>query len=201
MAKAVKAIVEWKLDTPAGELTVTAAAAGITQIRWGEEKPGVYPLHGDEPFSYFEEGPHVLVADADQESLQSANNHALSAIRQLKEYFDGERRTFDLPLLTQGTDFQQAVLTALGAIPYGEVVTYKDIAVLVGRPQAARAVGQVNRHNRFPVVIPCHRVMGTGGSPVGYNGNQIDLKLALIDLERQYVHQERLADKRAAASH
>lgn len=103
------------------------------------------------------------VRDGDDALLERAR-------RQLKEYFAGERREFDLPLSQRGTDFQRAVWHALADIPYGETRSYADIAAAVGRPGAARAVGQANRRNPVPVIVPCHRVIAADGDLGGYQG-------------------------------
>ena len=105
--------------------------------------------------------------------------------RQLNEYFAGERREFELELAPEGTKFQVEVLEALRGIPYGETRTYRDIAVAVGRPKAVRAVGTANGRNPLPIVIPCHRVIGSDGSLTGFGGG-IEAKRYLLDLEQQH---------------
>ena len=105
--------------------------------------------------------------------------------RQLNEYFAGERREFELELAPEGTKFQVEVLEALRGIPYGETRTYRDIAVAVGRPKAVRAVGNANGRNPLPIVIPCHRVIGSDGSLTGFGGG-IEVKHYLLDLEQQH---------------
>ena len=105
--------------------------------------------------------------------------------RQLNEYFAGERREFELELAPEGTKFQVEVLEALRGIPYGETRTYRDIAVAVGRPNAVRAVGNANGRNPLPIVIPCHRVIGSDGSLTGFGGC-IEIKRYLLDLEQQH---------------
>jgi methylated-DNA-[protein]-cysteine S-methyltransferase len=105
--------------------------------------------------------------------------------RQLNEYFAGERREFELELAPEGTKFQVKVLEALRGIPYGETRTYRDIAVAVGRPKAVRAVGNANGRNPLPIVIPCHRVIGSDGSLTGFGGG-IEVKRYLLDLEQQH---------------
>lgn len=105
-----------------------------------------------------------------------------AAATQLAEFFAGERRSFDLPLRPGGTEFQQAAWTALLAIPYGETRTYGEQARILGRPSASRAVGGANNRNPIPVIIPCHRVVGSSGSLTGYAGG-MDLKARLLDLE------------------
>lgn len=92
------------------------------------------------------------------------------AVQQVQEYLHGKRNHFTLPLDPAGTEFQKAVWTALQDIPFGETRSYADIAAALGRPGAARAVGQANRRNRIPLVVPCHRVVAADGSLGGYMG-------------------------------
>jgi methylated-DNA-[protein]-cysteine S-methyltransferase len=101
---------------------------------------------------------------------------------QLQQYFRGERRAFDLPLAPRGTEFQQLVWSALQRIPYGETRSYSDIAREIGRPAAVRAVGAANGANPIPIVIPCHRVVGSNGSLTGFGGG-IETKRWLLALE------------------
>ena len=91
------------------------------------------------------------------------------AVAQLKEYFEGTRFAFDVPLHPMGTAFQQKVWQALSAIPYGQTVSYKAIAIAVKNPKAVRAVGAANGKNPIPIIIPCHRVIGANGDLVGYS--------------------------------
>lgn len=104
------------------------------------------------------------------------------AATQLMEYFAGKRRTFSLPLAPKGTPFQKEVWQALSSIPYGQTRSYADIAAQVGRPKAFRAVGMANNRNPIPIVIPCHRAVGSSGDMVGYAyGTKI--KRYLLELE------------------
>lgn len=104
------------------------------------------------------------------------------AATQLMEYFAGKRRTFSLPLAPKGTPFQKEVWQTLSSIPYGQTRSYADIAAQVGRPKAFRAVGMANNRNPIPIVIPCHRVVGSSGDMVGYAyGTKI--KRYLLELE------------------
>ena len=100
----------------------------------------------------------------------------------LLSYLARERQGLDLPLAPVGTDFQRSVWTALKAIPYGQTRTYGEIAAAIGRPKAVRAVGQANHHNPLPIFLPCHRVVGSGGTLTGYAGG-LALKKALLTLE------------------
>jgi methylated-DNA-[protein]-cysteine S-methyltransferase len=107
------------------------------------------------------------------------------ACRQLSEYFDGKRTTFDLPLRPAGTPFQQAVWEALRAIPAGETRSYADVARAVGRPSAVRAVGAANGANPIAIVVPCHRVIGSSGALTGYAGG-LPLKKWLLAFEGRF---------------
>jgi methylated-DNA-[protein]-cysteine S-methyltransferase len=103
--------------------------------------------------------------------------------RQLDEYFAGRRREFSLPLAPKGTEFQQTVWQALTKIPYGETISYADLARRIGKPAAVRAVGAANGQNPIPIVIPCHRVIGSNGKLVGFGGG-LETKAFLLRLER-----------------
>ena len=103
-------------------------------------------------------------------------------VRQLGDYFAGTRKHFDLKLNPSGTDFQLRVLRALQRIPYGQTVTYQDIANDIGNPKAVRAVGAANGRNPIPIIIPCHRVIGSDGSLTGFGGG-LSTKQFLLDLE------------------
>jgi methylated-DNA-[protein]-cysteine S-methyltransferase len=104
-------------------------------------------------------------------------------LRELKEYFSGERREFSFPLDLRGTGFQLACWHALLEIPYGETRSYRDIAQAIGHPHAYRAVGMSNNRNPIAIVVPCHRVIASSGSLCGYGGG-LDIKRKLLDLEQ-----------------
>jgi len=106
-------------------------------------------------------------------------------IRQLRAYFQGELKNFDLPLSLEGTDFQLRVWHSLREIPYGQTISYGQLACRVGNPKAARAVGLANGSNPIPIIVPCHRVIGSNGSLVGYGGG-LSNKKALLYLEKQH---------------
>lgn len=101
---------------------------------------------------------------------------------QLRDYFAGTRREFDLPLAPAGTEFQRSVWNVLRTIPYGRTWSYLDVANAIGKPSACRAVGAANGANPLPIVVPCHRVIGTNGSLTGFGGG-IDVKKRLLALE------------------
>jgi O-6-methylguanine DNA methyltransferase len=111
-----------------------------------------------------------------------ANRVTREAARQLRAYFAGQLRRFDLPLDMQGTEFQLRVWHELERIPYGETRSYRQIAEAVGAPRAVRAVGAANGANPIPIVVPCHRVIGANGKLVGYGGG-LPLKKRLLELE------------------
>ena len=154
-------------DSPVGELLVAATPRGVCRISYDSDP------------------------DAQAESLARAYGvrvlRAPRAVddvkRELDEYFDGKRAEFDLALdLTGAADFTRDVLGELSRVPFGEVTTYGHLAAQVGRPRAARAVGTVMNRNPIPIVLPCHRVVGSTGSLVGYAGG-LDRKEQLLRLE------------------
>ncbi|WP_103981826.1 methylated-DNA--[protein]-cysteine S-methyltransferase [Helcococcus massiliensis] len=102
--------------------------------------------------------------------------------KEIMEYLNGERTTFDFPYELEGTDFQKKVWKELTRIPYGEIRTYKDIASAIGNKNASRAVGMANNKNPIMILVPCHRVIGANGKLVGYAGG-LDMKKGLLDLE------------------
>ena len=129
----------------------------------------------------FPEGKGAVAPDADWIESKRAFTEAA---RQLREYFAGKRTTFDLELEPSGTPFQLAVLSELQKIPYGETRSYGQIAEKLGRPKAVRAVGAANGRNPLPMVIPCHRVIGSNGSLTGFGGG-IDTKRWLLSHEQR----------------
>jgi methylated-DNA-[protein]-cysteine S-methyltransferase len=115
---------------------------------------------------------------------ESASGAIQEAVRQLREYFAGRRTAFDLPLAPEGTPFQRNVWRHLQDIPYGETISYGELAKRVGNPKASRAVGAANGCNPLPIVIPCHRVIGANGKLTGFGGG-LPTKEALLSLEAQ----------------
>jgi methylated-DNA-[protein]-cysteine S-methyltransferase len=124
--------------------------------------------------------------DLTQESLTPGVESPIlnRAAEQIKDYFDGKKVTFNLPLNPMGTPFQRAVWQALTEIPYGETRSYQDIAIAIGNPKAVRAVGGAVNKNPIMIVVPCHRVIGKDGSLVGFYGG-LELKQRLLDLEKR----------------
>jgi|SRR5271166_3610135 len=114
--------------------------------------------------------------------LQESQTVLAPFLRELNEYFAGERRQFSVPLDLRGTSFQLACWEALLQIPYGETRSYRDIAEAIGHPRAYRAVGMSNNRNPVAIIVPCHRVIASNGSLCGYGGG-LDLKRTLLDLE------------------
>ena len=155
------------VDSPIGPLLVAASGSGLAAISFRSDP--------DEQLDRLARiaGPRVL------RSSRSVD----SARRELDEYFEGDRRAFDLSLDLRGlTPFTLAVLEELAGVPYGETTTYGALAARVGHPQAARAVGTVMNRNRIPIVLPCHRVVGASGDLTGYAGG-LDVKQTLLELE------------------
>lgn len=129
----------------------------------------------------FQEGVNRKFPEAGWRFDQQAFDETLA---QLRAYFNGELYHFDLPLAPEGTPFQLQVWQALQMIPYGETISYAKLAGKLGKPHAARAVGAANGKNPLPIVIPCHRVIGSNGLLTGYAGG-IHIKEALLSLERR----------------
>lgn len=127
----------------------------------------------------------IFFADEEPAIIGNDNEAVQEGIVQLKAYFDGERQNFALRLKKQGTDFQQQVWNALNTIPFGKTSSYQDVAKHIGKPKAYRAVGNANHRNPFPIVVPCHRVVGTSGLLGGYNGG-IERKQWLLAHEQQH---------------
>src|SRR5713101_3621789 len=153
------------LDTPIGPLLVAGDEAAIRRIEFPRNgKPG-----RPEP-----------------EWKESARGPVGEAVRQLREYFAGRRTEFDLPLEPEGTLFQQTVWRHLRDIPFGETISYGELAKRAGNPKASRAVGAANGANPIPIVIPCHRVIGSNGKLTGYGGG-LPIKEKLLALERRQL--------------
>ena len=147
-----------EIDSPVGPLLLAADTRALTRV-------------------HFQAGPHALTPPA---AWRRDPRRFAEAIRQLAEYFVGERREFRLPLGMEGSEFQRSVWRALVAIPYGETLSYGELAQRVG--SVARAVGLANGANPLPIVVPCHRVIGADGSLTGFGGG-LAVKRALLELE------------------
>ena len=147
--------------SPQGDILIARTEAGLMRISFQAGTKAVSPGEGwvEEP---------SLLRDANE---------------QLHAYFYGELETFDLPLAPEGTDFQRRVWDALCRIPCGETVSYADVATRLGQPTATRAVASANARNPLPIVIPCHRVLGSDGKLRGYAGG-LEIKAALLALEQ-----------------
>ncbi len=152
------------VDTPIGTLTLAADADGLRHIEFPDNR---HPV--------------------DRECwIPGASGAAADVLRttrgQLREYFDGRRQAFELPLRPQGTAFQMDVWRTLATIPWGATWSYRDLARTIGKPEAVRAVGAANGRNPLPIVLPCHRVIGADGSLTGFGGG-LPIKAALLRLE------------------
>lgn len=150
------------LESPIGELLLAGDETGLSLVGF----PRGAMRHEPEPDWEYDESPFEDVRT------------------QLREYFAGQRKSFDVPLRLTGTEFQLRVLEELRRIPYGETVSYGDIAKRIGRPRAMRAVGAANGRNPIPIIIPCHRVIGRSGDLTGFGGG-LDTKAALLRLEAE----------------
>ena len=206
----------WRIvDSPMGRIAIAEDGKGITDLYFlRQSAPGFQPnmqgtqpdaqgsaMHApgaqpDMPASLLDmpaSPPDSPASPPDAQAPLTAFNGRLQdtpllrkAAEQLEAYFDGRLKTFDLPLSYQGTPFQMDDWAALLAIPYGETRSYKQIAEMIGRPKAYRAVGMANNRNPISIIIPCHRVIGHDGSLVGY-GSGLDHKAFLLEHERKWA--------------
>ena len=152
--------------SPLGKLQIAAEAGCITEL-------------------YFIDGVVKVPENLSAASNNPADETVLAeCTRQLDAYFAGELKDFDLPLNAVGTPFRMKVWEALKTIPYGETISYKQLAEKIENPKAIRAVGGANHNNPISIIIPCHRVIGVGGQLTGYGGG-LDNKEFLLNLERK----------------
>lgn len=149
------------MDSPVGPLLLAADNDGLRLIEFAS------PRHPATRGRDWHEGSSEVLAETRA---------------QLAAYFNGDRRDFDLPLSPRGTPFQRDVWLALQRIPYGETISYAALATWIGKPSATRAVGAANGRNPLPIVVPCHRVIGTDGSLTGFGGG-LPTKQFLLALE------------------
>lgn len=151
-------------ESPVGRLLLAGSRAGLNFVSFSSRKHAV-----------------VISPEWNEDRAVFQN-----AITQLDEYFAGRRKTFDLALFPQGTAFQTQVWNALQTIPYGETISYKELAQRIGKPKTIRAVGAANGANPIPIIIPCHRVIGLDGSLTGFGGG-LPLKKRLLELESRQL--------------
>jgi len=156
------------MNSPVGPIWVATTGTGICTVGLGDGQPAAF-------FAW-------LSRHAGSEPPREAPAALAPALTQLREYFSRVRHEFDLPLDVRGTPFQKAVWAKVTRIPYGATTTYGEIARRIGRARAARAVGAAVGANPLPIFIPCHRVIGAGGSLTGYGGG-LEAKAALLQLE------------------
>ena len=147
--------------------TYTQSPLGLLQLKANEQ--------GLTVINYYDDAPPELL-DHDQHPVLKKTIH------QLNEYFEGQRKSFDTPLVLKGTNFQQKVWKQLLQIPYGHTISYSELAIRLGDPQKARAVAGANGLNPIPIIIPCHRVIGADNKLTGYSGG-IERKQFLLQLE------------------
>lgn len=150
-----------RIPSPVGPLLLVADDQALRVIEFEN------PRHPIKPSPHWQAGDTVVIRLAEQ---------------QLGEYFRGDRRHFDLPLAPVGTDFQRQVWATLAGIPYGQTISYAQLAQRVDKPSAMRAVGAANGRNPLPIVLPCHRVIGADGSLTGFGGG-LPTKQYLLQLE------------------
>ncbi|WP_336960092.1 methylated-DNA--[protein]-cysteine S-methyltransferase [Chryseobacterium contaminans] len=158
------------IQTPLGEMIACATDLGICLLEFTDRKN-------------IEKQLKALSKQLKAEIAEKEHIHFQQLEKELKEYFEGSRSKFNVPLLTTGTEFQEKVWQLLRDIPMGEIRTYKQQSELLGNPKAIRAVGTANGINKIAILIPCHRVIGSNGELVGYAGG-IWRKQKLLELEK-----------------
>jgi methylated-DNA-[protein]-cysteine S-methyltransferase len=159
----INAVSYTRIESPVGKLLLAADAQGLRLVS-------------------FESGRRAAPVQPDWKEDKAP---FAEVIRQLQAYFRGELKDFDLPLAPEGTEFQLRVWNSLRAIPYGETITYAQLAQKIGNPKAVRAVGLANGSNPIPIIIPCHRVIGSDGSLTGFGGGLPNKKKLLALESRQ----------------
>jgi len=145
------------------------------------------------------DGMHLIGIEFEGQYADDGSTERRDAVlalcaHQLSDYFTGARHHFELPLAAQGTMFQQSVWDVLAKIPYGEVRSYRDVANAIGKPTAVRAVGAANGRNPLPIVVPCHRVIGSNGALTGFAGG-LPAKTFLLKLEGALSESEDIFDQ------
>lgn len=177
-----------ELETPVGQVILGTMGGKLCLCDWKNSKRRMQNANRIKrllkaefvDITSLREEPELL---AEANALQNSLFIIDKTERELAEYFAGSRKSFDIPLLLVGTDFQKSVWQALREIPYGEVVSYMDVSQSIGNPQAIRAVSQAIGSNPLSILIPCHRVVGSNGALTGYAGG-IEAKRCLLELEK-----------------
>ena len=166
-----------------GPLFLAASDRGLVALEFDARLPGQQTIRPNpRDFRSENQRSENQRAEANGVRFEESARAMQAYVRELEEYFAGQRREFGFALDLRGTDFQLACWRALLAIPYGETRTYADIARAVGRPHGFRAVGRANNRNPEAIVVPCHRVIASDGTLCGYGGG-LDVKRNLLELE------------------
>ncbi len=167
-----KMIKTTKINTPLGEMIAAATDEGICLLEFTEGKSLATDYES-------------LAAIFNTQVKRGSNTHIRNLKKQLKEYFRGKRKDFALPLEIRGTEFQEEAWKELMKIPFGATSTYLKQAEAINKPGALRAVGHANASNRIAIIIPCHRVIGSDGTLIGYGGG-LNKKKWLLEHEKKY---------------
>lgn len=177
-----------ELDIPVGQIILGAMGGKLCLCDWKNSRRRMQNTNRIKrllkaelvDITSVQEKPELL---AEASALQDSLSILDKTEKELAEYFAGSRKSFDIPLLLVGTDFQKSVWQVLREIPYGEVVSYMEVSQSIGNPQAIRAVSQAIGSNPLSILIPCHRVVGSNGALTGYAGG-IEVKRCLLELEK-----------------
>lgn len=155
-----------QIDSPIGKILIIADNSGLKELRFAN-KDSV-----------------IQIPESTQKNVEQAVKICTQAKEELKQYFEGSLKQFTVPLAPEGTDFQRSVWKELCRIPYGKILSYKQIALNLNNPKSYRAVGNANGKNPIPIIIPCHRVICTGGKLGGFSAG-LDRKRFLLNLEQK----------------
>jgi len=151
-------------ESPVGQLLLAGDSSALRSVSFESSRRAVPPKPG----------------------WKHSESEFVQVIQQLRAYFGGELKEFDVSLSMEGTEFQLRVWNALRAIPYGETISYAQLAEKIGNPKAVRAVGLANGSNPIPIIVPCHRVIGSDGSLTGFGGG-LSTKQKLLELENKQL--------------
>jgi len=158
-------MLQWTLNSPIGKLYLVASSEALKAVHWKKQAvPMASSLKGSDP----------------------AIRILAQAVCELEEYFAGRRQKFEVPLDSQGTEFQKKVWSQLRKIPYGKTCSYQDIAKKLKNDKAVRAVGTANGRNPLSIIVPCHRVISSSGALGGYAGG-LSIKTQLLELEKRFL--------------
>ncbi len=175
----MKTVYLTKAESKWGTLHIASSDIGVCKI-------GLWNELQTETVSWLEKHFDNIVPDYEKNK---------AVVDQLVDYINGNLKEFTMDIHLIGTSFQKSVWNELIKVPYGEVCSYKELAIKAGSPKGFRAVGMANNRNPIPIIIPCHRVIGSDGALVGYGGG-LDMKIKLLELEGSFIHKGKVVTEK-----